>query len=1088
MNKLFKIMQMDQGIKRALAIYGMKNGQSQVYGVTGVQKSALLAAAYQSDSRTMVIVTSNYEAVEYLRADFATLIPEAVVLELPVLDIVTFTAAAKGIELAARRMDVLGRILRGEKVIVLATAEAAMQKVLGKEDFENSRITIKNGGEIIREQLIESLVGFGYERVDQVEAIAQFSARGGIIDIFPINHKMPIRLELFGDEVDSLREFDIITQRSIHSVTQIDVVPLSEVESGGKHSVFLSYFSEKTTVIFDEAARIREEMTNLVKENPEIKKNTFNWSDLVTVGKNYNVLYLSLMLQKIPHTEPGEIISITAKGVAPFHGQMDMVLGELKSWQERSFNTVIFMSNQEKAISMQQNLLEEGIHAIFAGDIPVLVPGNTLVTVGVLSAGFELPHAHFVVLTEKDIIGRQKKKPRPRVAKGQQIAYFRDIKSGDYVVHINHGIGKYVGVETLVVGDVHKDYLHIRYAGEDKLYVPTDQVQLLQKYVGSEGDAPRLSKMGGSEWIKAKGKAEKAVADMAKELLEIYAERQVVTGFAFEPDTPWQKEFEDAFPFEETPDQLVSIAEIKADMEQPRPMDRLLCGDVGFGKTEVAIRAAFKAVMNGKQVAVLVPTTVLAQQHYQTFSARFADSGLTVDVISRFRSAKEQKNTVEALANGKVDVLIGTHRILQSDVKFKDIGLLIVDEEQRFGVKQKEKLKKWSAQIDILTLSATPIPRTLHMSLVGARDMSIIETPPEERFPVQSYVVEYEEEIIRDAIKRELKRGGQVYFVYNRVQTIDKMHRRLSEMLPDAKIRVAHGQMPEELLERSMLDFYEGHDDVLLCTSIIENGLDVPNANTIIVYDADRFGLSQLYQMRGRVGRSHRMAFAYFTYRQDKVLTEVAEKRLQAIKEFAELGAGFKIAMRDLEIRGAGNILGAQQHGNIVSVGFEMYCRLLDEAVQKLKTGQIIEVVPEPVLEFNIDAYISGDYISDAMHKMEIYQRIAASRSEQHIADLLDELIDRFGEPPICVINLLEVVKIKNLARTIGIRSVIQHPSYIEVMFIDRPNVEPAQIMALKEAFPTRVNVYPDGIKLKTLQIGNASLLAWLVKVFTKLI
>lgn len=1088
MNKLFKMMQTDQGIKRAIATYEMKNGQSQVYGVTGVQKSALLAAAYESDSRPMVIVTSNYEAVEYLRADFATLIPETIVLELPVLDIVTFTAAAKGIELAARRMDVLGRILRGEKIIVLATAEAAMQKVLYKVDFENSRVTIKNGGEIIREQFIESLVGFGYERVDQVEAIAEFSVRGGIIDVFPINNKLPIRLELFGDEVDSLREFDTATQRSINSVAQVDIVPLSEVDYAGKQAVFLSYLPEIATVIFDEAARIREEITKLIKENPEIKKNTFNWLDLVTVAKNYNVLYLSLMLQKIPYTEPGEIISITAKGVAPFHGQMEMVLGELKSWQERSFNTVIFMSTREKAISMQQNLLEDGVHASFVEQIPVLVPGNTLVIIGVLSAGFELPHAHFVVLTEKDIIGRQKKKPRPRVAKGQQIAYFRDIKSGDYVVHINHGIGKYVGVETLIVGDVHKDYLHIRYAGEDKLYVPTDQVQLLQKYVGSEGDAPRLSKMGGSEWIKARGKAEKAVADMAKELLEIYAQRQVVTGFSFEPDTPWQKEFEDAFPFEETPDQLVSIAEIKADMEQPRPMDRLLCGDVGFGKTEVAIRAAFKAVMNGKQVAVLVPTTVLAQQHYQTFGARFADSGLVVDVISRFRSAKEQRGTVEALANGKVDVLIGTHRILQSDVTFKDIGLLIVDEEQRFGVKQKEKLKRWCAHIDILTLSATPIPRTLHMSLVGARDMSIIETPPEERFPVQSYVVEYEEEIIRDAIKRELKRGGQVYFVYNRVQTIDKMYRRLSEMLPDAKIRVAHGQMPEEMLERAMLDFYEGHDDVLLCTSIIENGLDVPNANTIIVYDADRFGLSQLYQMRGRVGRSHRMAFAYFTYRRDKVLTEVAEKRLQAIKEFAELGAGFKIAMRDLEIRGAGNILGAQQHGNIVSVGFEMYCRLLDEAVQKLKTGQIIEVVPEPVLEFNIDAYISGDYISDAMHKMEIYQRIAASRTEQHLTDLLDELIDRFGEPPICVLNLLEVVKIKNLARIIGIRSVIQHPSYVEVIFIDRPNVEPDQIMALKETFPTRVNVYPGGIRLKTLQIGNSSLLVWLVKVFAKLI
>jgi len=1087
MNNLFECMQTDPGCKRAVGTYNLQQGQSQIYGVTGVQKSGLIAAAYQSCMSPLVIITNNYEGIDQFRSDLATFLPDAVILELPALDVVSFTAAAKSIALAARRMDVLGHMARGEKVIILVTAEAAMQRVLAKTDFENSRITIQNGTEVIRAELIESLTEFAYERTDQVEAMGQFSARGGIIDIFPINHKMPIRIELFGDEVDSLREFDAMSQRSMNSVSQIDIVPVVENGQMEKKSVFLSYLPTNAVIVFDEPSRIREQMTKLTKENPEIKKNSSNWLELVTAAKTYNVLYLSLMLQKIPHTEPEEIISITAKGVAPFHGQMDMMISELKSWQEHKFNTVIFMSNEEKAIAMQQSLVEEGIHAVFSEEIMTLASGTTLVTVGLLSAGFELPHAHLVLMTEKDIIGRQKKRPRPRVGKAKQITYFRDIKVGDYVVHINHGIGKYVGVETLVVGQVHKDYLHIRYAGEDKLYVPTDQVQLLQKYIGAEGDAPRLSKMGGSEWIKAKGKAEKAVADMAKELLEIYAQRQIVQGFAFEPDTPWQKEFEDAFPFEETPDQLVAISEIKADMEQIRPMDRLLCGDVGFGKTEVAIRAAFKAVMNGKQVAVLVPTTVLAQQHYQTFSSRFAESGLVVDVMSRFRSAKEQRGTVEGVKSGQVDVLIGTHRILQSDVVFKNIGLLIVDEEQRFGVKQKEKLKRWCAQIDILTLSATPIPRTLHMSLVGARDMSIIETPPEERFPVQSYVVEYDEEIIRDAIKRELKRGGQVYFVYNRVQTIDKMYRRLAEILPDAKIRVAHGQMPEELLERAMLDFYEGHDDVLLCTSIIENGLDVPNANTIIVYDADRFGLSQLYQMRGRVGRSHRMAFAYFTYRPDKVLTEVAEKRLQAIKEFAELGAGFKIAMRDLEIRGAGNILGAQQHGNIVSVGFEMYCRLLDEAVELLKTGKIIEVPPEPVLEFNIDAYISGDYISDAMHKIEIYQRIAASRTEEHISDLLDELVDRFGDPPSCVVNLLEVVKIKNLARMIGIRSVIQHPNYVEVIFIDRPHVEPSQIMALKELFPARVTMYPGGIRLKTLQIPSHSLLSWLTKIFVTL-
>ena len=1088
MNKLFEIMKQDPGMKRVIAVSQLTVSQSQIYGVTGVQKSALLAAAYQSAPKPTVIVTGNHESVEQLRADFATLLPNTLVLELPALDIITFTAVAKGVELAARRMDILGRLIRGENIIVLATPEAAMQRVLPREHFENNRITISNGSEMIREDLLESLVRFGYERVDQVEGLGQFSARGGIVDIFPISSKVPIRLELFGDEVDSLREFDLASQRSMHAVEQVDILPLSEIEKSGTPTVFLSYLPAISTIVFDETARIREQMGKLVKENPEIKKSTFTWSDIVTVAVHYNVLYISLMLQKIPYTQPDEIISITAKGIVPFHRQMDMLIAELKNCQEHKSYPIIFMSNQEKAVSLQHTLAEDGISAVFSDVIHTLTEGTVLITVGLLSAGFELPQARLLVIAEKDIMGRQKKKPRPRVGKGQQIAYFRDIKIGDYVVHINHGIGKYVGVETLIVGNVHKDYLHIRYAGEDKLYVPTDQVHLLQKYIGSEGDAPRLNKMGGSDWLKAKGKAEKAVADMAKELLEIYAQRKVASGFAFDPDTPWQKEFEDAFPYEETPDQLSAIIEIKGDMEKSQPMDRLLCGDVGFGKTEVAIRAAYKAVMGGKQVAILVPTTVLAQQHYQTISARFAGFGPVVDVISRFRNAREQRATVEALASGQVDVLIGTHRILQSDVIFKNIGLLIVDEEQRFGVKQKEKLKKWSAGIDVLTLSATPIPRTLHMSLVGARDMSIIETPPEERFPVQSYVVEYNEEVMRDAIKRELKRGGQVYFVYNRVQTIDKMYRRLAEMLPDAKIRVAHGQMPEEMLEQAMLDFYEGTDDVLLCTSIIENGLDVPNANTIIVYDADHFGLSQLYQMRGRVGRSHRMAFAYFTYRQDKVLTEVAEKRLQAIKEFAELGAGFKIAMRDLEIRGAGNLLGSQQHGHIVSVGFEMYCRLLDEAVQQLKTGQTLEAPVEPVLEFNVDAYISGDYISDAMHKIEIYQRIAACRNEKHISDLVDELIDRFGEPPSCVLNLLEVVKIKNFSRTIGIRSVIQQPNYIEVAFIDKPNVKPEQIMALKEAFPARVMIYPEGIRLKTVQISNDKLLNWLVKVFTTLV
>ncbi len=1083
---LFAAFHEDKQLMAAQAAFGAVGVQSVIYGVTGAQKSVLMAAAFQAAPRPTIIITASHEAVELLRTDFAALLPQVPVLELPAIDLITFAAAAKSVELASRRMDVLSRMVRGEKIIVLATAEAAMQRVLPKQEFLNSRITIQNGGIISRENLIGSLVDFGYERVDQVDSPGQFSIRGGIVDIFAVNRSLPLRLELFGDDVDSLREFDPASQRSVTDLDLADIMPLTEPEHSGKPAVFVSYLPASACLVLDEPARIREQMTKIVKENPDIKRRVFSWSELTAACQAYTVVYLSLLLQKIPATQPASVISITAKGIAPFHRQLDMVIAEIKNWQDKKQNIILFMPSHDKAANIQQHLAEEGITAVMAqeGHMP-LIPGAVVVSTGTLSGGFELPQARLVVLTELDIFGRQKKKRRPRVGKDQQITYFRDINLGDYVVHVNHGIGKYVGVETLEVGGVHKDYLHIRYAGDDKLYVPTDQVGLLQKYIGAEGEVPRLSKMGGSDWLKVKTRAKAAVADMAKELIELYAQRQLQVGHAFGPDTPWQREFEDAFPYEETPDQLQAITEVTHDMEEPRPMDRLLCGDVGFGKTEVAIRAAFKAVMGGKQVAVLVPTTVLAQQHYQTFSARFAGFGPVVDVVSRFRSAREQKATLQKLALGQVDVLIGTHRILQADVVFKDLGLLIVDEEQRFGVAQKEKMKRLRANLDVLTLSATPIPRTLHMSLVGARDMSIIETPPEDRFPVQSYVVEYNEEIIREAIVRELKRGGQVYFVYNRVQTIDKVRQRLTEILPDATIKTGHGQMPEELLEQVMLDFYENRDEVLICTSIIENGLDVPNANTIIVYDADHFGLSQLYQMRGRVGRSHRMAYAYFTYRRDKVLTEVAEKRLQAIKEFAELGSGFKIAMRDLEIRGAGNLLGREQHGHIVSVGFEMYCRLLDEAVGELKTGNPVLPIPEPTIELNIDAYLTGDYISDAMHKIEIYQRIAAVRQEEHLTELIDELVDRFGEPPVPVTNLLGVARIKNLARRLGVRSISERAGRVEIIFNDRPDVADGGLMNAKNLFPGKLAFVPG--PPETMRLATPRLTLPLIDALTKL-
>lgn len=1087
MKKLFETILADQSVAKVSHCFGMRQSQNLVYGLTGSQKTCVIAASYDQLPRTTVIITSNREAVEALRSDLSVLLPQVPVMELPVLDVVTFTAAAKSIELAAKRMDVLGRLMRKEKVIVLASAAAAVQKGLSKQEFERSSLNLAIGGIIAREEILAKLVQLGYERVEQVDSLGQFSARGGIVDIFPINRTSPIRMEFFDDEIDSLREFNLATQRSSANLGKVDILPLAQMDSEGKPAMFLSYLEGDAVVIFDEATRIREEIGSLIKENPELKRRMFNWADITTFAKENNVLYLSLMLQKIPHTEPVELVSVMVKAVVPFHKQMDLLSNEVGSWLARKSKIVIFMANEQKALSMQATLKEHHIASAYNPALDGFVDGLVTVTLGTLENGFELSQAGLVAIAEKDILGRQKKRALPRVAKGEKIVYFRDINIGDYVVHANHGIGKYIGVETLKVGNIHRDYLHIRYGGDDKLFVPTDQVHLLQKYIGSEGEAPRLHKMGGSEWSKAKAKACASVADIAKELIKLYAQRQVENGYAFEADTPWQKEFEDAFVYEETPDQVIAIAEIKADMEAPRPMDRLLCGDVGFGKTEVAIRAAFKAVMSGKQVAVLVPTTVLAQQHYQTFKNRFAGFGPVVDVVCRFRSPKEQKQTFAKIETGQVDVLIGTHGILNANnARFKDLGLLIVDEEQRFGVTQKEKIKKLSSHIDVLTLSATPIPRTLHMSLVGARDMSVIETPPEERFPVQTYVVENNDEIIRDAIKREIKRGGQVYFVYNRVETIDKMSAHLAQLLPDAKIQTGHGQMPEELLEQVMLDFYEGKDDILVATSIIENGLDVANANTIIIYDADRFGLSQLYQMRGRVGRSSHMAFAYFTYQADKVMTEVAEKRLQAIKEFAELGAGFKIAMRDLEIRGAGNLLGSQQHGHIASVGFEMYCRLLEEAVQQLKSGDVPVQKMEPVLEFNVEAYLNGDYIGNAMHKIEIYQRIAAIRNKEHISALLDELIDRFGEPPEAVMNLLAVARVKNLARDMGIRSVIEKPAHVEMVFSENPNIQIEHMLKLKETLGGFVKINPgppEAIQLKLTPTYKKKILNYITRV-----
>lgn len=1039
MEALFKQMVRDGSVRKIVSAFSRMGTKTLVYGLSGSQKYALFAAAYDGTAKPLVVITHSREAVEDWRSDLTSLLPTYEILELPEIDMMSVEATAKGMERTALRMSILGRLLKKDSVIVLADIAAAVQHGISRQDFERMSIKLEVGATIAKETLLMRLVELGYEVASEVESFGQFSARGGIVDIYPLNASLPLRVEFFGDEIDSLREFDPATRRSVHNVAAAIVLPAASLAAFGEGASFLSYLSGEGVVIFDEPFRIRENIQRLVKENPEFKDNLFSWEELVASAAKNVTFFTALMLQKVYGTELDELISPSVQAIAPFQRQMDMLKSEAQNWLKEKQYVAILVGDEEKTASLRELFAKSRIPSVVIKKGEPLRDRCLNILVGSLANGFELPKARLVVVTEKDIFGRQKKKLTHSRLRKNRIAHFLEINVGDYVVHVSHGIGKYLGVETLDVGGIKKDYLHIKYGGDDKLFVPTEQVGLLQKYIGSEDTVPRLHRMGGTEWIKTKARARAAVEDIADELIALYAKRRAVKGFSFSPDTPWQREFEDAFLYEETADQRRATEEIKKDMQKPEPMDRLLCGDVGFGKTEVAIRAAYKAVMDHKQVAVLVPTTVLAQQHFQTFSTRFADFGVNVDVICRFRSAKEQKETLARLAANRIDVLIGTHAILnQSRVRFFDLGLLIVDEEQRFGVKQKEKIKKIAAGVDVLTLSATPIPRTLHMSLVGARDMSIIETAPAERFPVQSYVVEESDAVLKNAIRRELRRGGQVYFVYNSVASIERMRQRLEALVPKARIQTAHGQMPEALLERVMVDFYEGRYDILLATSIVENGLDVANANTIIVYNADRFGLSQLYQMRGRVGRSNHMAFSYFVYQADKVLSETAEKRLQAMKEFAELGAGFKIAMRDLKIRGAGNILGAEQHGHIASVGFEMYSKLLEEAMQERRMGKPMEKKIEPVVDIKAEAYIDNSYISDPMHKIEIYQRIAAIRKNLQIKELLDEIIDRFGEPPPVVLRLLEVARIRNYARALAIRSIIEKPLFLELSFVEK--------------------------------------------------
>ncbi|HLS35628.1 MAG TPA: transcription-repair coupling factor [Bacillota bacterium] len=817
-----------------------------------------------------------------------------------------------------------------------------------------------------------------------------------------------------------------------------------------KPASLLDYVPEEGLILLDELSRIQEtaknldeeeaeHVTNLLEMNQMIKdaELSFNWSTIWTGLANKQRIYFSMFLRHITNTQPQNVINISSRAMQEFHGQMNLFKNELKRWKENDFTTIIFTPNEKRAERVQSIFRDYDIDSVIKDKVD-FSEKTPMIVVGDIHQGIEFPLYQLAILTENELFKKQVRRTRRRqqFSNAERIKSYQELKVGDYVVHQSHGIGRYVGIETVVVNKTHKDYMLIKYAGDDKLYVPVEQIDLVQKFVGSEGKRPRLYKLGGTEWTRVKSRVQSSVEDIADDLIELYAERQSQKGFAFSPDSPMQKEFEASFPYRETEDQLRCVEEIKKDMESEQPMDRLLCGDVGYGKTEVAIRAAFKAILDGKQVALLVPTTILAQQHFQTITERFQDYAINIGLLSRFRTQKQLKETKEGLHKGQIDIVIGTHRLLSKDIKFHDLGLLIVDEEQRFGVKHKERIKQLKTNVDVLTLTATPIPRTLHMSLLGVRDLSVIETPPENRFPVQTYVVESSPILIKEAIEREMSRGGQVYYLHNRVDSIDKKARDIAEIVPDARIAVAHGQMNESQLEHVMMSFLEGEYDVLVSTTIIESGVDIPNVNTLIVANADHMGLSQLYQLRGRVGRSNRIAYAHFTYEKDKILTEIAEKRLNAIKEFTELGSGFKIAMRDLSIRGAGNLLGAEQHGFIDSVGFDMYSQMLKEAIDARKKGkEVEEVVPfDPEISVSLDAYIPSFYIDDEIQKIEMYKRFHTIETRDDIIDLRDELIDRFGEYPREVENLLTVSTLRAYAKRERVESIMEYPRKIELV------------------------------------------------------
>ncbi len=1095
-----------------------------------------LAAALSHKTKRPILLVSPTELVSQRQAQDVERLTGGGSAVLPARDI-QFSRAAMSRESTWQRLRVLDELAQGKVRVLCASIDALMARCAPAEIFRTAVMTISEGERHAPDRLIKRLLEMGYERVPMVEGQGQCAMRGSILDVFPSNAPDAVRIEFFDDEVDSLRRFDCISQRSIARVKQIRLSPATEclitdheaastrlkaaLDAGAGHAMeetedvresrddvdglpalddflseldalelteellkevqtpakdkpltenelnwkrhlddvervrqgysirtapmWMNVLCERTVTVTDYLndpiilldrpdqfqSRVRAALDSFQEsyEDARLRGDAFDaqqsllfsYDDLLDDWNKHPSITLSDIISTSGRLKPTAAIAFASKPAMPYQSRLEPLKQDIGKWKEEGFSIILLTGGENRGRRLVRALDEQGVPSSYTETLDGnLIEREVMLLPIAYGKGFIHPAAKLAVLTDTDIYGTAYQRARKKQNAGERIASFTDLKVGDYVVHDLHGVGLYKGVVQLDSDGVKRDYLLIHYAGTDKLYVPADQFDRVTKFIGAEHALPKLNRLGGQEWERQKSKVKAGLKKLAFDLAELYAKRSKNTGYAFSHENPWQQEFEDMFPYELTDDQQKSVAEIEADMESPRNMDRLLCGDVGYGKTEVALRAAFKAVVEGKQVALLAPTTILVQQHYNTIKKRFKGFPVKFDMLSRFRTAKEQKEIAQKLKDGELDLVVGTHRLLNKDVQYKDLGLLIVDEEQRFGVNHKEHIQHMKTRVDVLTLSATPIPRTLHMSMVGIRDMSILETPPEERLPVKTYVMEYSDAVIREAIRREMARGGQVYFLYNRVRSIEQMHDRIKALVPDARIGIAHGQMRENALEDIMLDFYAGAYDVLLCTTIVESGLDVPDANTLIVFDADRFGLSQLYQIRGRVGRSNRQAYAYFTVRGGKMLSETAEQRLSAIREFTEFGAGYRIAMRDLEIRGAGDVLGPQQSGHLSTVGYDMYVKLIEQAVGEV---QGVEQTPEldTRVELKIDAFLPENYVPEEKLRVEIYKRIAMIQDESGRLDIEEELIDRFGDVPEPVENLMRIAQLRGVTRKLGI-------------------------------------------------------------------